>query len=114
MKRSLRMLKWVLFRAVLSALSGTAVKANTASAATCNTNDVQAAINSASEGDTVMIPAGTCTWASGVTISGKGIILKGAGSGRIVAYDNGTETLTVGTGTKTVNVAGFSPGFSGS
>jgi len=114
MKRSLRMLKWVLFSAVLSALSGTAVKANTASAATCNTNDVQAAINSASEGDTVMIPAGTCTWASGVTISGKGIILKGAGSGRIVAYDNGTETLTVGTGTKTVNVAGFSPGFSGS
>ena len=79
-----------------------------------NRSDVQAAINSAAEGDTVIVPEGTCTWTSGVTISGKGIIVQGAGSGRIIAYDNGTETLTIGTGTKTFTIAGYSPGFSAS
>jgi hypothetical protein len=83
-------------------------------AATCNSSDVQTAINAAAEGDTVIIPAGTCSWTSGVSISGKGITVQGAGSGRIIAYDNGTEVLTVGTGTKTIAIAGFSPGFSGS
>ena len=40
---------------------------NTISAATCNTNDVQAAINSANDGDVVVIPSGSCTWTSGIT-----------------------------------------------
>jgi len=92
----------------------TAAKANTYTAASCNTSDVQSAINSAAEGDTVLIPAGTCTWTSGVTISGKGITIQGAGSGRIIAYDNGTETPTIGTGTQTFTIAGYSPGFSAS
>ena len=83
-------------------------------AASCNTSDVQTAINTATEGQTVTIPSGTCTWTSGVTISGKGIKVQGAGSGRIIAYDNGSEVLTVGTGSLTVNLAGFSPGFSSS
>jgi hypothetical protein len=81
-------------------------------AASCNTADVQTAINTATEGQTVTIPAGTCTWTSGVTISGKGIHLQGSGSGRIVAYDDGTEMPSVGTGTKTFTLAGYSPGFS--
>ncbi len=97
----------------LSVVAAEAARAATINAASCNASDVQGAINSASEGDTVTIPAGTCTWTSGVTISGKGIIVKGAGSGRIIAYDDGVEKLTVGTGILTVNVAGFSPGFSG-
>jgi hypothetical protein len=82
-------------------------------AASCNTSDVQAAIESASSGDTVTIPPGTCTWSGGVTISGKGIIVTGAGSGRIVAYDDGVEKLAIATGNKTVAIAGFSPGFTG-
>ena len=59
-----------------------------------------------------MIPTGTCTWTSGVTISGKGIIVQGAGSGRIIAYS--ADTLTISAGTKTINIAGYSPTFSGS
>jgi hypothetical protein len=99
-----------------SAFSGTEAKANTQTAASCNPSDVQTAINAASEGDTVLIPAcpAGVSWTSGVTISGKGIIVQGAGPGRIIAYDNGTEVLTVGTGTLTVNIAGYSPGFSAS
>jgi hypothetical protein len=96
---------------VSGALCGSQAQATVYNAASCNTAAVQTAINSASRGDTVQIPAGTCTWTTGVTISGKGITVQGAGSGRIVAYDNGSETLTVGTGSLTVNVAGFSPGF---
>ena len=55
------------------------------------------------EGDTVNIPAGTCAWTTGVTISGKGITVQGAGSGRIVAYSS--SALTIGTGAKTLTLA---------
>jgi hypothetical protein len=103
-------LKWLLCAFLLIASLGREARANTITAASCNTGDVQSAINSAAEGDTVNIPAGTCTWTSGVTISGKGIILQGAGSGRIIAYS--ADTLAIGTGTKTVNIAGYSPTFS--
>lgn len=71
-------------------------------AASCNTSDVQTAINQATEGQTVNIPAGTCTWTSGVTISGKGLIIKGAGAGRIIAYS--PTPLSIGTGSKTLSV----------
>lgn len=83
-------------------------------AATCNTSDVQSAINAATEGQTVTIPAGTCTWTSGVSWTGKGIAIQGAGSGRVIAYDNGSETPTIGAGTKTFAIAGYSPGLSSS
>lgn len=78
------------------------IHAATINASTCGSTDVQAAITAAARGDTVTIPAGTCTWSSGVTISGKGILVTGAGSGRIVAY--GSTTLTLGTGAKTITV----------
>jgi hypothetical protein len=86
--------------------------ATTYTAASCNTSAVQSAINSAAEGDTVKIPAGNCAWTSGITIASKGITLQGAGSGRIIAYDNGQTSLTVGMGTKSLAIAGYSPGFS--
>jgi hypothetical protein len=106
--------RWLLYALLLVTFLGKEANANTLNAASCNLSDVQAAINSAAEGDTVTIPSGTCVWTSGVTISGKGITIQGAGSGRIIAYDNGAEVLTVGTGTQTVNIAGYSPGFSSS
>jgi hypothetical protein len=110
-----RVIKWQLLLFVMMGFLGAKdAKATTFAASSCNTSAVQAAINSASEGDTVTIPGGTCTWTSGVTISGKGIIVQGAGSGRIVAYDNGLSMVSVGTGTKTLTIAGFSTGFSGS
>ena len=107
-----RVAKSILFGFLLKALSCSTMQAATWTAASCNTTDVQTAINTAAEGDTVLIPAGTCAWTSGVTISGKGITVQGAGSGRIIAYDNGTETPSIGTGTQTFTIAGYSPGFS--
>src|SRR5436190_536321 len=47
--------------------------------------DVQAKVDVAVDGDVVTIPPGSFTWTSGIAISGKGIHLRGAGSGRVVA-----------------------------
>ena len=85
---------------LLCAMSG-AVRANTWTAATCGHTDVASAITSASEGDTVTIPAGTCAWSLGVTIS-KGLIIQGAGSGRIIAINQ--DVLTVATGTLSITI----------
>ncbi len=48
-------------------------------AASCNSSDVQTRIDEAADGDTVMIPAGNCTWTSGISTA-KGIIIKGKGA----------------------------------
>ena len=62
--------------------------------------------NTASNGDTITIPAGSFTWTSGVTIT-KAIKLQGAGAGRIIGYSN--SNVLFGTGTKTFTVqSGFS------
>jgi hypothetical protein len=51
-------------------------------AASCSQADVQAAINAAVILDTVIVPAGDCTWTSTVSIPpGKKITLRGAGAG---------------------------------
>lgn len=71
------------------------------SAASCGTTDVQNCINSTTEGKTCTVPAGTCSWTAGVTISGKGINLAGAGGGRVIAVDVETTALTLATGSKT-------------
>lgn len=58
-------------------------------ATTCNSSDVQAAINSASDGDTVLIPPGTCTWTTQVYMSSaKAITVRGAGIGMTTILDN--------------------------
>ena len=71
--------------------------AASAEAATVNAgNDslasVQAAVNSASSGDTVVIPSGTATWVSTLIIT-KDINLIGAGIGQTTITD---ETVRVG------------------
>lgn len=48
-------------------------------ARTCGRDDVAAAINSATDGDTIVIPAGRCTWTSQLAISGKAVTIAGAG-----------------------------------
>ena len=53
----------------------------------CSQANVQAAINSANSGDTVIIPSGTCSWNSKLTI-GKSINVVGAGIGNTVIIDN--------------------------
>jgi hypothetical protein len=71
--------------------------AATIDAANCSSAAVQAAIDQASDGDTVTIPAGTCSWSSGVTIKGKGIKLKGGGSGRIIGRSESLLPVLGGT-----------------
>jgi hypothetical protein len=59
---------------------GQTAKAATIHAASCSYADVSTAIASAQSGDTVIVPAGNCTWSSGLTIT-KGIYVLGAGAG---------------------------------
>jgi hypothetical protein len=76
---------------------GGAVTANAATinAANCNSGSVQSAINAAVRGDTVIIPAGACTWTSGVTLVGKGIIIKGASTAGVVITNNVTSISAI-------------------
>lgn len=52
--------------------------AATVDAASCSQADVASAVASANPGDTVQVPAGTCSWSAGIAITG--IALVGAGS----------------------------------
>jgi hypothetical protein len=61
-----------------------ATAANTITAANCSQSAVQTAVNSAADGDTVSIPAGSCTWSGGVSWSNKNINVIGAGIGNTV------------------------------
>lgn len=69
----------------------------TRTAASCSPADVQTQITASSDGDIVIIPNGNCTWGSGVTVSGKGIYLKGqtAGSVRLTHGAGGTALLSL-------------------
>jgi hypothetical protein len=48
-------------------------------AGSCSRADVATAISAAGDGDIVSIPAGSCTWATALTISDKAITIQGAG-----------------------------------
>ncbi len=56
--------------------------AATINAASCSQSAVQSAINSASNGDTVKVPAGNCNWGANVNIGSKAITLQGSGVGQ--------------------------------
>jgi len=56
----------------------------------CSYEDVSAAIEEAESGDTVIVPAGSATWDTCLTIT-KGIILKGSGIGQTVITTNNTN-----------------------
>jgi hypothetical protein len=68
--------------------------------------DVQAKINSAANGDTVIVPAGTFTW-SGTLISGKGITLKGAGIGATIVHASNTWQINNSPASPPFRVTGF-------
>jgi hypothetical protein len=81
-------------------------------AATCSRADVGTAVQLALEGDTVMIPAGVCTWTSTLTIQ-KAITLQGAGIDKTTIQDGvprsaGGSLVTLNTTTgKFYRVSGF-------
>jgi hypothetical protein len=89
--------------------------ANTATinAASCSQSDVQAAINTASDGDIVKVPPGTCKWTSTVTIPNiKGISLQGAGIDSTIIQDGVGATasildITTSNSNEMVRVTGF-------
>jgi hypothetical protein len=64
-----RFIRWLVlsFALLLSPLFARVAQANTITAASCNVSDVQTAINAANNGDTVIIPNGSCSWSNGIT-----------------------------------------------
>ena len=68
-------------------------RAATVTAASCSSAAVQTAINAAVTGDTVIIPNGSCTWSSGITISSsKGVVLLGQSLAGVVITNNVSGT----------------------
>src|SRR5271163_4179978 len=84
---------------------GTTIKA-----ASCQQSDVNAVINgpthTAVSGDTIQIPPGSCTWSSGITISGVGIDITGTGT-----PNTGAGTFGAGTANTTLIESGNVPFF---
>jgi hypothetical protein len=96
--------------------------AATINAASCEHDDVQAAIDDALDGDTVMIPAGTCTWTTTVDVGTqtgwnppvydtKAITIQGAGVGRTIIIDNNPVDSS-GNGGGLISIATKQGGFS--
>ena len=111
-----RIIKGLLL-SIACTLSCINARANTVTAASCSSGDVQAAINSALTGDTVAVPSGSCTWASPVTIANKSVTLQGqtvcTGSGNpsqndLSCVDSTVITITVPQG---LNVSSSATGF---
>lgn len=57
-------------------------------AASCSQASVQAAIGLAQNGDIVSVPEGTCTWTVPVKITGKSVVLQGAGIDKTIIVDS--------------------------
>jgi hypothetical protein len=79
--------------ALLVCACASIAQAGTYTAATCNQSDVNAVVNGpthvAVDGDIIQVPAGSCTWTSGVTVPANiGIQVIGAGSGSTTITDN--------------------------
>jgi hypothetical protein len=92
--RLLKLLPLIVFMLTVTYAADTS--AATIFATTCDQQDVQTAINSAGHGDTVIIPDGSATWSSSITVN-KSVTLKGGGIYSVDAEheDNGTWPLTI-------------------
>jgi hypothetical protein len=77
----------------------------TRQAASCSVSAVQTAINAASHGDTVTVPAGSCAW-TGLVVD-KAIRLEGAGIGQTLIALTGNNTITK-QAAGMIRVSGFS------
>jgi len=77
---------------ILLAHSTTALGA-TVNSTTCGRSDVAAAVTSAKDGDTVLIPAGKCTWTTNLTITNKFLTLQGAGIDQTTIVDGVSKAV---------------------
>ncbi len=109
-------LRAILVVACSLGLPAGASRAATVAVATCQQAAVQAAVDAAASGDTIMVPAGACSWSAPVTVR-KALTLKGAGSALTVVtttlnapYNTGLVQYlpTAAEATKTFELAGFS------
>ena len=86
--------------------------AATYNAANCGNSAIQSAINSAADGDTVLVPSGTCTWSGTVSIpASKGIALVGAGIDATV-INGGNLILSTAVDKRPSRITGFTFNFS--
>ena len=69
----------------------------------CSQEAVQQAIDSASDGDTVRVPAGECVWGGTVSIPSVNIILQGQGINNTIINGSGIRSLSSGS-----RITGFS------
>ena len=97
--RSLPILALLLF--LMPALAHATTVTSPIQAASCSQSDVNAVINgpvhTAVNGDTIQIPPGSCTWTSGIKISGVGIDITGTGT-----PNTGAGTVGAGTSNTTL------------
>ena len=72
----------------------------------CSLSAVSLVVTSAVDGDTVVIPAGTCSWSGPLGISNKSITLKGQGIGAtVIVSTNATDPLLLSWDTKPSGVS---------
>src|SRR5262245_7667246 len=86
--------------------------AGTVNATSCASSAVQSAINSAAAGDTVVVPSGSCTWSTSVTVASKRLRLQGAGVDVTSITDatsgnSGVLSITGASAPNFVEVTGF-------
>jgi hypothetical protein len=94
----------------LAAFHAMELRADTITAGSCQQPAVQSAVDAAQNGDTVEVPAGTCSWNGTdlVVWSNKAIHLQGAGIGRTVITTTRALYITVTTQTGAgFRVSGF-------
>ena len=77
--------------------------ADTHTALSCSSADVASAISASSNGDIVTIPAGACTWTSGITVT-KNITIQGAGYTNTKITRNGTAFTLSQTSTRITGI----------
>lgn len=101
-----RITRGALLAFALVALSSPAAFAATLNAASCSQSAVQSAINAASNGDTVVVPGGSATWSSVLTISSNQQITLNGGGCTVTWGSSGGLSVTAGTSANT-NITGF-------
>ncbi len=98
----IKLVKVCLLNLMFLAVALSQASAGTVTANSCTSSDVASAIANASNGDTVVVPAGTCTW-SGVTVN-KTLTIQGAGIDKTVIRQGG---FVLGSGVNNVRITGF-------
>ena len=62
-----KLIGYIFFTLLINAVIGLRAEADTHTAANCTVSAVQTAVNAAVDGDTVLIPDGSCSWSTGIS-----------------------------------------------